>query len=77
MPAVKVAVSLEEKSVRELDRWVRERKYPNRSRAVQAAVDALSQRQGRLQLALEAVKLDPAEEQQLAEEFASEPWLEY
>ena len=58
MPVTKVAVSIDGRSVREIDRWVRERKYPNRSRAVQPAVDALTQRERRLRLALEAAKRD-------------------
>jgi Arc/MetJ-type ribon-helix-helix transcriptional regulator len=71
---VKVAVTLDERFVRELDRWVRERKYPSRSGAIQAAVDARSQRQRRLRIAREAAKIDPAEEQAMADEFRLEPW---
>jgi len=41
----KVAVTLEKKTVGDLDRWVREGKYPNRSRALQAAVNLLADRE--------------------------------
>ncbi len=77
MPATKIAVSLDERTVRELDQWVREGKFPNRSRALQATVDAYSQRQRRLRLALESAKLDRGQEQAMAEEFIDEPWPEY
>ena len=33
----KIAVTLEQKTVADLDRWVREGRYPNRSRALQSA----------------------------------------
>jgi len=77
MATSKIAISLEERSVAELDQWVREGKYPNRSRAIQAAVDVLQQRERRLRLALACEKLNVAEEQNLAEEFMDEPWPPY
>jgi Arc/MetJ-type ribon-helix-helix transcriptional regulator len=64
----KVAVTLEKKTVAELDRWVREGRYPNRSRALQRAVDLLEEREKRSRLALELAKLNPAEERAMAEE---------
>ena len=64
----KLAVTLDEKAVEELDRWVREGRYPNRSRAVQAAVKLLVEREKRTRLARELAKLDPEEEQRMAEE---------
>jgi len=63
----KLAVTLDKKSVADLDRWVREGKYSNRSRALQSAVDLLAEREKRTRLALELAKLDPAEEQRTAE----------
>jgi Arc/MetJ-type ribon-helix-helix transcriptional regulator len=53
--------------VTDLDRWVREGRYPNRSRALQSAVDLLTEREKRSRLAREWKKLDPIEEQGLAE----------
>jgi Arc/MetJ-type ribon-helix-helix transcriptional regulator len=64
----KVAVTLERRTVGVLDRWVREGKYPNRSRALQAAVNLLAERERRTRLARELSKLDRHEERQMAEE---------
>jgi Arc/MetJ-type ribon-helix-helix transcriptional regulator len=64
----KIAVTLDRKTVEDLDRWVREGKYPNRSRALQSAVDVLSEREKRGRLARELSKLDRREEQRMAEE---------
>ena len=43
----KLAVTLEERTVKDLDRWVREGRYPNRSRALQAAANLLAEREKR------------------------------
>lgn len=64
----KVAVTLDKRTVEDLDRWVREGKYPNRSRALQQAVNLLAEREKRTRLARELAKLNPAEEQRMAEE---------
>jgi len=64
----KVAVTLEKRTVGDLDRWVREGKYPNRSRALQAAVDLLADREKRTRLARELSKVDRQEERKMAEE---------
>lgn len=64
----KLAVTLDKKSVADLDRWVREGKYPNRSRALQSAVDLLVEREKRTRFARELAKLDPTEEQRMAED---------
>jgi Arc/MetJ-type ribon-helix-helix transcriptional regulator len=64
----KIAVTLNQKTVADLDRWVREGRYPNRSRALQSAVDLLAEREKRNRLARELAKLDRAGEQRLAEE---------
>jgi Arc/MetJ-type ribon-helix-helix transcriptional regulator len=64
----KLAISLETRIVSDLDRLVREGKYPNRSRAVQAAVTLLTEREKRTRLARELAKLDPKAEQSMAEE---------
>lgn len=59
---------MDKKNLDDLDRWVREGRYPNRSRAVQAAVRLLSDREKRMRLARELSKLDRKEEKGLAEE---------
>jgi Arc/MetJ-type ribon-helix-helix transcriptional regulator len=64
----KIAVTLETETVAELDRWVREGKYPNRSRALQSAVDLLAERDSRQRLTRELAKLDRREEQRMADE---------
>ena len=64
----KVAVTLDKRTVEDLDRWVREGKYPNRSRALQAAVNILSEREKRTRLARELAKLNRRQEQLKAEE---------
>jgi Arc/MetJ-type ribon-helix-helix transcriptional regulator len=64
----KVAVTLDKRTVEDLDRWVREGKYPNRSRALQTAVDLLADREKRFRLARELSKLDCEEERRMAEE---------
>ena len=71
----KVAVTLDERTVRDLDRWVSEGKYPNRSRALQTAVDRLAEREKRSRLIRELAKLDRKEERQMAEEgLGDESW---
>lgn len=62
----------------DLDRWVREGKYPNRSRALQSAVGLLSEREKRTRLVRELAKLDPKHEKRLAEEGSGDnAWPEY
>lgn len=74
----KVAVTLDEKTVRDLDRWVREGRYANRSRALQTAVDLLIEREKRTRLARELAKLDPKEERRMAEEgLGDASWPSY
>jgi Arc/MetJ-type ribon-helix-helix transcriptional regulator len=74
----KVAVTLERKAVADLDRLVEEGRFPNRSRAIQSAVDLLAEREIRTRLARELAKLDPEEEKKLAEEGLTDAaWPEY
>jgi Arc/MetJ-type ribon-helix-helix transcriptional regulator len=74
----KIAVTLEQRTVADLDRWVREGKYPNRSRALQSAVNLLSEREKRTRLARELAKIDPQEERHLAEQgLGDRTWPDY
>ena len=74
----KIAVNLDQRTVADLDRWVREGKYPNRSRALQSAVNLLREREKRRRLARELAKVDPKEEGQLAEQgLGDRAWPEY
>ena len=68
MATMKVAVTLDVGSLQEVDRLVREGWFPNRSRAVQAALAEMLARRKRSRLAEELAKLDPREERALAEE---------
>jgi Arc/MetJ-type ribon-helix-helix transcriptional regulator len=71
MATMKVAVTLENGSLHEVDRLVREGQFPNRSRAVQAAVTEMIARRKRSRLAEELAKLDSRKERALAEETLS------
>ena len=80
MSTIKVAITLDEDLLERIDRLVAERRFPSRSRAIQLAVKAQIDRLDRGRLARESAKLDPAHEQQIAEEGASydlETWPEY
>ena len=78
MPASKIAITVDEKLLKVVDRWVHERRYPSRSRAIQAAIEEKVRGQRRSLLAEEAAKLDPAEERAMAEEgLGDETWPPY
>ncbi len=80
MARSKVAISLDRAALARLDRLVREGFFPNRSQAIETAVEEKIQRLERSRLARECAKLDPAFEQALAEEGLSEElasWPEY
>jgi Arc/MetJ-type ribon-helix-helix transcriptional regulator len=79
MATMKVAVTLDINSLREVDRLVREGRFPSRSRTLQVALAEMLARRKRSRLAEELAKLDLREERALAEEALSgEPaWPEY
>ena len=68
----KIAITLDENTVGAVDRLVTERRYPNRSQAIQEALDEKLARLSQTRLAVESAKLDPAYEQALADEGMSE-----
>ena len=68
MSSAKIAVTIDQDLLTQLDRLVKERRFPNRSRAVQEALRDKLERLDRSRLARECAKLDPLFEQQLAEE---------
>jgi Arc/MetJ-type ribon-helix-helix transcriptional regulator len=75
MPAAKIAITIDEELLRELDYWVLEGKYPNRSKAIQAAVKEKVDRWKKTRLADACAKADPAEEQAMADEtFLGDLW---
>lgn len=71
MPKSKIAISLERDTVQRIDRLVREGVFPNRSRAIEAAVEEKLAGLDRTRLARECAKLDPAFERALADEGLS------
>lgn len=80
MAKSKVAITLDRSTLQRLDRLVRDGRYPNRSQAIEAAVRETLSKLDRHRLAEECAKLDPKEEQALAEEGLSADgaaWPEY
>jgi Arc/MetJ-type ribon-helix-helix transcriptional regulator len=68
MASVKVAITLEQETLRQVDSLVARRVFPNRSRAIQTALREKIERLEGGRLAAECAKLDTAFEQALAEE---------
>ncbi len=68
MAKSKVAVSIDETTLRRLDQMVRQRLFPSRSQAIQEAVSEKIERLEHSRLAKECRKLDPCFEKALAEE---------
>ncbi len=80
MSAAKVAITIEEGLLERIDRLVKQRKFPNRSRAIQEAVRDKLERMDRGRLARECAKLDRAFEQRMADEGLAgdlEEWPEF
>ena len=78
MSTAKVAITLDEKILRTVDRWVKQGRYPNRSQAIAAALREKLERWERTRLAEELAKLDRRAERELAEErLAGETWPEF
>lgn len=80
MATSKIAVSIEQSTLTRLDRLVREQKFPNRSRAVQEALEEKMEKTEQHRLIEECSKLDPDEEKALAEEglgSEADQWPEY
>lgn len=80
MSVAKVTISIESNLLKKVDHLVKERVFPSRSQAIQAAVHEKVSRLDRNRLARECAKLDKAQEQALADEglaFEVSEWLEY
>ena len=80
MARSKIAITLDQNLLREIDRMVRQGTFPNRSQAIEQAVADKVERLKKTRLAREAAKLDPKEEVALAEEGLAEEidlWPEY
>jgi metal-responsive CopG/Arc/MetJ family transcriptional regulator len=80
MGSAKIAITIDERTLGRLDRLVRNRVFPNRSKAIQEAVKEKLERLEQSRLARECAKLDQKFEQAMAEEGLSEElgqWPEY
>ncbi len=80
MAASKIAITIDEKTLKHLDMLVKSKVFPNRSKAVQEAVAEKLMRIEKNRLARECAKLDPDFEQSLSEEGVTsvlEEWPEY
>lgn len=79
MSKAKIAITVDENALAEIDRLVQQGVFPNRSKAIEDAVHDRIARLHRSRLARECAKLDVKEEQALAEEgYAAESeWPEY
>ena len=80
MSVAKVTVSIESALLRRVDSLVKDRVFPNRSQAIQSAVQDKLSRLDSGRLARESAKLDKVEERGLADEGLAlelEQWPEY
>jgi metal-responsive CopG/Arc/MetJ family transcriptional regulator len=80
MAMVKVAITIQDDLLKRVDTLVSKRMFPNRSKAIQDFVREKLERFDRTRLARECAKLDPKEEQALADEGLArdlEEWPEY
>ncbi|MGR3221186.1 MAG: ribbon-helix-helix domain-containing protein, partial [Candidatus Anammoxibacter sp.] len=74
---IKIAITIDQKSVKQLDRLIRKQVFPNRSQAIREAVKEKLERIERNRLAKECSKLDPIFEKAMAEEGLSEDLSEW
>lgn len=69
MATAKIAITLEEDVLRRLDLLVKSRTFPNRSKAIQEALQEKLNEVEKNRLEVECAKLDPEFEQALVEEW--------
>lgn len=80
MGKTKIAITLDEEYIAQLDTYVGKHIFQNRSQAIQEAVKEKLARMRRTRLAKECAKLDPAFEKAMADEGLTEDlsrWPEY
>jgi metal-responsive CopG/Arc/MetJ family transcriptional regulator len=80
MGTSKIAITIDDKLLKQIDLMVQSKVFPNRSKAIQEAVADKLKNLQRTQLAQECAKLDPTYEEKMAEEGFSmemEEWPEY
>lgn len=80
MATSKIAITIDQHTLKRIDLLVKANVFPNRSRAIQEAVAEKIERIEKSRLARECAKLDPKFEQEMAEEgfeMEIDEWLEY
>lgn len=77
MSKTKIAITLDEEFVEEIDRLVHRHLFQNRSQAIQKAVEEKLSKMKRTRLARECVKLDKSFEKAMAEEGLAEDVSEW
>jgi len=78
MTMQKIAITIDESLLNRIDRLISEKRFPNRSRAIQEAVFEKIERMEAVSLARELSKLDPAFEKKLADDdMGADEWPEY
>ena len=80
MGKAKIAITLDQQSIGELDRLVKEDVFQNRSQAIQEAISEKLLRLKKTRLIFESAKLEMAFERTLAEEglaMDAKEWPEY
>jgi metal-responsive CopG/Arc/MetJ family transcriptional regulator len=80
MASTKIAITMDKNTLHRLDRLVKDQMFPNRSKAIQEAVEEKLNKLERSRLARECAKLDLADERAMAEEGMGEElkqWPEY
>lgn len=80
MKKSKIAITLDNKTLERLDGLVADKEFPNRSRAIQDALDDKLERMEKGRLARECAKLHPTYERALADEGLAadvSEWPEY
>lgn len=80
MSKTKIAITLDEDFIVEIDNLIKNHRFMNRSQAIQEAVKEKLQKITKSRLAQECAKLNPSFEQAMADEGLSEDlseWPEY
>ena len=77
MTASKIAITIDDSTLKQLDILVKSKLFPNRSKAIQEAISEKLMRLEKRRLAQECSKLDPNFEQTLAEEGLSSEFEEW
>ena len=80
MPKSKIAITIDHNTVATLDRLIKARVFPSRSKAIEDALREKLERFEKTRLAAECAKLDPVSEKALAEEGLFQDaaeWPEY